>query len=374
MYNVEITHAHTAQQRKIIYQINRRLRGSLKDSNVKKSSLIKYGLNELVDNPNIQHVLKQTTQKPPKRAKETKDPVQLKPAPLFNKSDVIDYIKTYTNVNTVKSYMTAYDNTKHRTSATHFPSFDSNDLLQFEFLENLKDNKKFRFFLSPLPSFLKKYIESPGIPELIDRIRAYVKETSVQYLLESVQKSALPLVVSKKELIDTFDMTHAILTDTKKYDIPRDERAKLFNLGILSGLYGHVSAFRDDIGSVVLNDTTANNHMDGNVLYINTYKTSKSYGTSEHIIPDKLMGLINLSIIEFKRIYLIILDIDAPKQLDKLITSLLNYALNKKVTINDIRRTWTTEALASSKNTIETAKNLNHSIQTALLLYRRDAN
>ncbi len=68
------------------------------------------------------------------------------------------------------------------------------------------------------------------------------------------------------------------------------------------------------------------------------------------------------------------MEIDGPKQSDKLITSLLNYALNKKVTINDIRRTWTTEALTSSKNTIETAKNLNHTIQTALLLYRRDAN
>jgi hypothetical protein len=292
--------------------------------------------------------------------------------PMFTKNDVIEYINTYTNLNTINAYMSAYDNTRHRSPDTHLPNFTSDDLLRPEFLEDLKKHKKFKHMVSPLPSFLKKYNDSPGIKDLITRIQRYIKELSVQYLLTAVSRADIPLVISRQELIDTFEQSYTRLIDVnRKNSMSRESRAELFNLAIISGLYGHVSAFRDDIGHVNLTDKTGDNYLDEKTLYINTHKTASTYGRSAHVLPEDLLEIIAMSRLEFDRKYLIINENDTAKKIDKVITALLKKALNKKVTLTDIRRAWTTESLTSAEDTIDTAANLNHSVQTALLVYRR---
>jgi hypothetical protein len=365
----------------IVSQMNRYIMGSDKETKVKESTLIEHGLGFLVDDPlALKAIRKVVGRKRDMKPDVKKDTIKVtvKKIPKFNKQDVVTFIKEhYKNEATKQTYLNAYDNNKHRSTESNFPDFSANDLLNPEFLENLKDNKQLKLILSPLSIFLteKKLTDYKVYEFLKTKIKNILTKISQAYLLKTVTKTGIEEnLVTLIELKSVFEDSYDALFNLKELSY-KINRKQLFNQALLSGFYT-VNGFRDDICNGLLKkpetDSENKNYIQGNKYYLNDYKTFKSHGQLEFSLPEKLLKVIKESEIEFPRKYIIIMPTDVSQRGDKILTRTLSKPLGKDITINNIRRAWVSEVFSKSpEDSYELAKKMGHSFSEAMLVYRR---
>jgi len=322
------------------------------------------------------------------------------PPKLFTKSDIIEFIKTYyTNPNTLRTYLSRYDNTKHKDTNSNIPDFNSDDWLDETFYSKMEEHKYFKAITSPIIKFIvEKHYDAKYHPirDLLEKMRQSHQKFKDSEIIEQVKKTALPLKVTVEEIKDIFDNIAERSPETC------DEKGNFMGmcskdtmyLGILSGLYS-IRGVRADFNAIRINPVNVNaktdypNYIDtmsGKIVIIN-HKTAKTYGAIEIEIPPKQLEYIKHTLTEIPRKYLICStkSYDEPmvdlvgcgnNSFGKKVTRLFAKALNRKVTITDIRDAHVSGDFHNDTMTtaekVERCNQRGHSVQTAMLYYKRE--
>ena len=377
------------RQKAILRQLNRLMKGST-ESKIKHSTIEKHDLKQVLRHEevvpfiknlkNAPAVIKEEETTQPQQEQEVRKTIKIKTkaVPQITKQKITEFIKShYGEGNTRDTYLRAYNNNIHKTEETHVPEFDTKKLMNPEFFNTLKSNKKARHIFSPISVFIRenKYEEKyPAMQRLRIKIQEALHELKDVDVMKAQHKNTDETPKIKlEELKDIFDETYNKIFETK------DEEYSTFNLAFLTGFYT-LNGFRDDLGNILLNPDTEpekHNYIKNGKFHLKTYKTDKKFGELIYPIGILLQNVIEKSLHVFPRKFLFI-NKDNEEQttmnrrLDKTFTRLLKKPLNKIITINDVRKAWTTEVFETTpEKQAEVAKKMGHSLQTALLYYKK---
>lgn len=357
---------------------------------VREQTLLDCNLEFFIDIPSLQSFIK------PNWRNIGKPTV---PIDLFSKQDVVEFIKVhYTNKCTRTTYLTRYDNSKHRDPSVNVPEFTVLDLLNDEYFGKLKKHQYFKAIVSPLIVFIRenhyeaKYEEINNFLLKCNKELDHMKKIDI---IKSSKKNEQSLVVTIDEIKNIFseisENSPDVLVNGSYYGL--DKRDTL-QLGVISALYS-VNGFRDDCGTLYVNPTKSIidteifdetrdkwvfiNYIDtiSGVVSIKTHKTEKSYQITVQL-PEKELDYIRKSLVTFPRKFLIVkkkgVNIAAGK-IDKLVSRLFKAPLGRKITITDIRQSHVTADICDIDNPeeiINKCKRRGHDVNTATQFYKRD--
>jgi integrase len=306
---------------------------------------------------------------PPEPKEKIKKKIKI--IPVFDKQNVISFINEhYNNESTRTTYLNHFTN-KSREKKNHFGDFKSTHLdveafakMQYGrhilgvisvYIKTKRLNEKFKFY-----------------NELQKQIASIIVSLNEHKMTQAHKKTEDTMDFRLEELKEVFNVCYDDIINGKENPYKMTD-INLHTLAILTGMYG-VNGCRDDIGNVLLNPPETNsktNFIEGNIFHLRSYKTSKRYGEITFTIPPKLMQVINKSVEMFPREYLVE-NGNATRRFDKTVTRLFKKALNKRVTINMIRRAWVSEVFKNTpEKQSEIAGQMGHSTAIALLIYKR---
>jgi hypothetical protein len=118
------------------------------------------------------------------------------------------------------------------------------------------------------------------------------------------------------------------------------------------------------------------NYMKGKKFIFNSYKTSKTYGTTEVDIPTKLHSIIKKWMLINDSDYLITGNNDRMKNITApQLTNMLNTFFNKRVSVNLLRHSFLTHVykdLPDLKEMKDRAKDMSHDLSQALQYIKKD--
>ena len=284
------------------------------------------------------------------------------PKPVFTKQDVIEFIESYyTNEATKKVYLNRYKKC---------PDYTSDDLLvpTVDFTAFI-DETSIKQVLSPLSQFLKqKYPHQ--YQGLKDKISNQIKYEIDKEKVKASRKQGNPLVVSVKELEDTYEEYFNNTTpENLTYNVDRTR--------LLLGLYTEFP-LRDDFGKVSFFDNLRHgfNYLDVENKQITILPKKGATERKVYDMSQRLVDMVKDSLNRFPREYLFMSSTPLhPKgNCDKLLTQLFKKVFNKKITINDIRKAYSTNSrLGTVEEEVEMAHTQNHSVNTANTYYQRSA-
>ena len=318
----------------------------------------------------------------------TKDKIikQPTPQPLFTKTDVFDFLQTttiYPCEKTRQTYLTAYDNSRHRNKHNPPPEFTSDDLRSKDFIQELLQHNKGRFLLYPIPNYLYQNFHKDNewthtdikiIKENISTSLSQFKELKERETMEKNEKTTCP--ISKEEFenfYDTVITSNMDLMDTKR---EKDFRTLARCLSILT-----VVQCRDDLGTMIINpndnekDTTTWIELDTGIVSILPKKksTQRQYTT----LTSKNLDYLRKDVERFPRKYLNTHLKDNTKPwgtMSSQFSIMTEKYMGKKVLFNDIRKCYTSWSIKVGKSAdiIETARRQGHSIDVAVKHYQQN--
>jgi len=295
-------------------------------------------------------------------------PLDRKPA-VFTKADIVQFIKEFYSPDkkTRKTYLTRYQ-------AKRLDDFDSNDLLDPAWWDSfVAQHKYIKQIISPISTYLKHN----HVGKFVSLKRKITGEIARQIELENaraIEKTKLPLKIGASTILDKWNAY--TVTDTMEgytgrsaYQLDRD--------GLILGLYATMP-LRDDFGRVSFTDRLNEgfNFLDLDRKEITVLGKKGSMVDRTLPVSNVLVRFIQESLEEFPREFLFIKeDGTAVGALDKHVSRAFKRIFGKKVTINDIRKSFTSFAEgASPEEFIRMAKLQGHSVATAKMFYtRRDA-
>jgi len=291
-----------------------------------------------------------------------------KPA-VFTKSDIVAFIKEFYSPSkkTRRTYLTRYQTKR-------LDDFDSNDLLDDAWWDSfVAQHKYIKQIISPISTYLKhNHVGQFGALK-----RKVTAEIARQIELENaraIEKTRMPLKIGATTILDKWNAYS--VTDTMEgykgksaYQLDKD--------GLILGLYATMP-LRDDFGRV-----SFTNRLDEGYNFLDLDRKEitvlgKKGSMIDRTLPvsDVLIRFIQESLEEFPRQFLFIKeDGTAVGALDKNVSRAFKRIFGKHITINDIRKSFTSYAEnASPEEFVRMAKLQGHSVGTAKLFYtRRDA-
>ena len=294
---------------------------------------------------------------------ETKTKSKIKKVAYFTKDDIISFItQFYTDkTSTKKTYLIRY---------SKVPNFTSDDLKNHEFFNNfVKDNKFVKQILSPISTYLKHNFVGQ-FADLKNKITAEIGRQLDVEQSKAIQKSHEPLVINAESILDRFQ--HYIKTGDLGVEYKSNYLKDID--GLILSLYATLP-LRDDFGKVSfidrLNEGYNYLNFDDRTITVLGKKGSKL--TRKFKLSEDLMNLIFQSLNDFPRNYLLIkTDGSAKGNADKLVTQVFQRLFDIKVTINDIRKSFTTYAEGvGADEFIKMADIQGHSVATAKIYYSR---
>ncbi len=279
------------------------------------------------------------------------------PSPTFTKQDIVEWIGTnYSNQGTKTTYLNRYKSC---------PDFTSDDLLvETVDFEAFIPANSIKQVLSPLSQYLKEKYPTQ-FNDLKTKITAQINLELNREKVKASRKQEEPLVVTAQELKNNYEH---ILCEDDNYSTDR--------MKLLLGLYTELP-LRDDFGNVSFTDKL-NDGFNFINLETGTFTVLPKKGAREqktYELSPRLITLVKRSIELFPRDYLFTSStVGQPKgKCDKMLTQLYRKYFKKKLTINDIRKSFTSDARHNGTiaDEIEMAETQQHSINTANTFYQR---
>jgi len=281
--------------------------------------------------------------------------------PDFKKEDILNYIETnYTNNKTKTTYKNAI---------TKSGDFNSILLQEDEFWDDfIETTTHLKSVLSPISTYISTYkpLKLHGLKiKITDKIKSLIEKENQR----AQQKTNLPLVISADEMLDKWQ--NIVNSNIDFSNISYQGMTDILWLGLYTTL-----PVRDDFGKVSLTNQLEDGlnylNLDTNEITVLGKKGSKIDRVFN--LSKPLMYLITKSFEIFPREYLFTkTDGSALGLGNKSFTRAMKRLFNKKVTINDVRKAFTTKALNSSiQEFIVMAEKQGHSVNTALLYYTRE--
>jgi len=314
-------------------------------------TLIKYELEHLADKNEVKKYIIFPKEKIVTKAEP--------PAPDFTDKDILDFIDEYYSNPKTK---TTYKNAINKNS-----EFNSNTLKSEEFWNNINSITHLKQFLSPISTYISenfpiKYNEIKV--KIANEIRNEINKENER----AFEKTNLPLIISADEILEKFDSY--IKTGTLGM---KSKKTETFD-GLWLGFYS-VLPVRDDFAKV-----SFINRLSEGFNYLNLEKSEitilRKKGCKNDMtykIPEPLLKLIEKSLYIYPRDYLFTRDNGEPLGTgNKNVTRAFNRIFNKKITINDIRKSFATKANNSSpQEMLRMAQLQRHSVDIAILYYTR---
>lgn len=365
-----------------------------KGKRVRRSTLTKHNLEKFLDNPAVsalvieakaKRVAPQNQLTPPSVSVEATNKVprrQLK----FEKKDVVEFIKNYYPDNKTKEgYLSRYDNNRQKKTITHLPDFTNEDLEDDQFWNDFINIKNIKKALSPLSTYLQSMF--PGnFDELKKKVTGAIRDKIDDETANAIAKNTLPLAISADTMLNKwkeFKETGDLKIDTKYYSRVKGEKRKMRDMldAIILGLYVTIPV-RDDFGKVTFGTNGSNqksgfNYIDfGKKHFMILPKKGKNNQTRYLKLPDFLLNMISDYVDTYDLEYLITKEKDLKTPVgdaDKRVTKAMERIFEKKITINDIRKSFTTYVRAVGSDAIKEMANIQgHSLQVANTYYIRE--
>jgi len=199
------------------------------------------------------------------------------------------------------------------------------------------ENKKYRdLMMKDVKDYqddIKKQIKTPA------QEASWVTAEDIQKVFEKFRKNAD--IIYKKKIYTSSD-----LQDIQSFII----------MALLSGIYIPVRRSKDLVDWKIKNtNKLADNYLEKNTIYYNSYKTAKTYGAQKIEVPKELKSILTKWFKINPTDYLLF-----DKNLNKLSSVKLNQRLNKifdnkKVAVNSLRHSYLTSLFG---NTIEQNKEI----------------
>jgi len=340
-----------------------------KGRRVHMKTLVKFNCEHLAELDEVKHCIifpKKNTKKSALQqiAEDYAEPEpepQPEPEPDFTKEDILNYIQTnYTNEKTKTTYKNA---------VIKSGDFNSISLQNDEFWDDfIISTTHLKSVLSPISTYISTY-KPLKLNDLKVKITNQIKSLIGQETERAQQKTNLPLVISADEMLDKWQ--NIVNSNIDFSNISYQGMTDILWLGLYTTL-----PVRDDFGKVSLTNQLEDGfnylNLETNEITVLGKKGSKTDRVFN--LSKPLMELIVISFEIFPRDYLFTkTDGSALGLGNKSFTRAMKRIFMKKVTINDVRKSFTTKALNSSiQDFIEMAKKQGHSVNTALLYYTRE--
>jgi len=327
---------------------------------------------------NTKHHTSQPAQQQKQKQKQQKT--------LFTKTDVFEFLQTttiYPCEKTRQTYLTAYDNSRHRKKNNPPPEFTSTDLLNYDFIQQLLQHNKGRFLLYPIPNFLRQnfykdnkwaHKDFKTIKDNISTSLSKFYQHKEQETMRKNENTTCP--VSKEELeefYDTLITSDMDLMDTKQ---EKDYRTLARCLSILT-----VVQCRDDLGTMIINpnddekDTAT--WIELHTGIVSTIPKKKNTQRQYTTLPSKNLDYLRKDYERFPRKYLNTHLKDNTRPwgiMSSQFATMTEKYMGKKVVLNDIRKCYTSWSIknGNSADIVEIARRQGHSLDTAIKHYNQN--
>ncbi len=372
-YQIEIKSKYTMPQRKVIYRMNRNLRG-LSSSRTRMSTLEKLNLTGIVN----KHTNSAITSSKRKTVLVV-DRASIKSKP-FDKKMIEDFIVEYYETKSAKIYLDRYDNDKHKSADINVPNFTSRDLEDDEFFNNIKKHKYAKMILSPISKYItvkyEKNIDGKkSLPDDMKTLKEKISKTIVglttREKVQANQRTTQTPVITVEELRKYF---HQLVGGHR---IPIMKSKALEMLKAVLAFYSY-NGFRDDLGELRL-DPSNELKKTSNYIEMNTGKVviqpKKGANGITVTLPEENMRVLRAYVGPYPREYMFVKKngLDPIPRMDKLITRLFSYIHKEVVTINNFRQAWSTFARQSGDVDVQILRSemMGHTVTTAITYYAR---
>ena len=226
-----------------------------------------------------------------------------------------------------------------------FSKFDNTDKV-LKFLEDVPPNKR-KTILSSLVIITDK---KPYRDLMAEDVKAYNKEISKQVKTDE-QEASWVNGNQVKELYDGLKANADLIYKKKNHTISDLQEIQNYILiSVLGGIYVPPRRSKDFCDFKIKNiDKDTHNYLDKSKMVFNSYKTSKTYGTQELVIPTQLRNILKKWIAINPTEYLFF-----DSNLNPLSSVKLNQRFNKifgkKVSVNQMRHTYLTDKFGDTIN------------------------